>query len=187
MTRAVRYSTALILILAACDSATQPRQSFAAKFTTDDSVYTAVVSGQTYRHPEYEFTLVASYFNPTPDTVFFEHCRTGDLRPLYYLTLVAPSDTGGAAYNRVDDCGGTLDRGVPVAPHTTFVDTLVLSGPNEWDASGNPVGNTVAGHFRLAYLAYVCSGPGACPVAPDSLRYSAPFEVRLTPPSSVAR
>ncbi len=77
--------------------------------------------------------------------------------------------------------------GFPIAPRTTFVDTLVLSGPNEWDGLGNPVGNTVAGHFRLEYPAYICSGPGPCPVAPDSLRYSTPFQVVIGPPSSVAK
>jgi len=79
----------------------------------------------------YAFTLVATYENRTPDTLYVSRCYPTDPTPMYGIETVGDT-TEDAAYDPVWACVGH-DSPIVIAPHAARVDTLRIEGPNASD------------------------------------------------------
>lgn len=151
------------------DRASEPVQ-------TDRTRYTATPTGDAAPgFVEYEFTIVATFTNPTDDTVYLGRCFPDSPGPVYGVDLVSPEDEWGAAYSRFWGCVGH-DQQFAVAPGAARVDTLRISGPTAWQ--GGAYLGLLEGLFRLRYSVRTGPGDGA-PEAPDDLESSNVFEVRI--------
>jgi hypothetical protein len=125
----------------------------------------------------YGFTVIASYMNTTPDTLFITTCLPNDPAPEYGVEAV--DDTAeDAAYDPVWPCVGH-DHPIVVAPRATRVDTLRLDGPNVRDGKTFAPMGRFEGRFRLIYKVGRCwYGRVKCNTLPEQER-SEPFAVRL--------
>ena len=167
-------SLTLALALAARGAVLQEAPSLHLDQT--DYMLTAACAGGKGGGCSYSFTLVATYRNPTTDTLFVSRCRPRDPIPMYGIEPF-PDTTEQAAYDRMWACVGH-ESPIVIPPHTTRVDTLPIEGPRMWDSTGAPLGK-LDGEFRLVYDASRCrKGRPTCPV---QLQRSRPFRVHSGP------
>ena len=146
-------------------------------FRLDRSEYSATCIRGKSNTCSYAFTLVATYENRTPDTLYVSRCYPTDPTPMYDIE-VADDTTEDAAYAPMWACVGH-DSPIVIAPHAARVDTLQIEGPNSFNGKTNaPIGKFEGG-FRLLYKVRSCEpGRTKCRPLPESER-SATFRVHL--------
>jgi hypothetical protein len=176
----VQYALLTLLILTDGSSLTDSSAAQApSSLRVDRSEYQATCIDGKGDDCTYGFTIIASYVNPTADTLFIARCDPRDHGPEYGVEAV--DDTAKqAGYDPVWGCAGH-DYPIVVAPRATRVDTLRLSGPNVWDGKTNKPWGSFDGKFRLIYRVARCwaGGRGTCNTLPKR-EHSEPFVVHVT-------
>lgn len=174
----IRALTALVSSFAAfsaCGDSFGPPERGGEAIQTDGVRYDATPTGDAAPgFVDYELTVVATFTNPTDDTLYLDRCRPDSPGPIYGVDLIEPEDPDGAAYDADWACVGH-DRQFAVAPGESRVDTLRISGPNAWQG-GSYIGR-LEGLFRLRYSVWMCADCGES--APDDLEFSNVFEIRI--------
>jgi len=161
---------AAFFAVAACSSSTAPSVSGA--ILTDEPAYSArLVQGT----GDYSFTVIATYFNHSRDTVFLETCGPDSPRPEFgVITAAAGSSADG--YNPAWACVAH-DKQIAVAGGTSRIDTLSIRGPVMRDGYTNEPVGALDGTFRVVYTVRSCRGPNGCAV-PSSVARSNTFQVK---------
>jgi hypothetical protein len=132
----------------------------------DRSEYSATCRRGKSNTCSYAFTLVATYENRTPDTLYVSRCYPTDPTPMYGIEMVDDT-TEDAAYERVWACVGH-DSPIVIAPHAARVDTLRIEGPNAADGKTNAPMGKFDGEFRLLYNVSSCQpGRSRCQLLPE--------------------
>lgn len=179
MTRTSNLIGAVLLTATACEGPFElPPVHEGRTIRTDATRYTATRRAELIPPVVgYEFTLVATFFNPTAASLYLGRCSHDSPGPLYGITLVEPQDPEGAGYDPAWACGAH-DEQFEIDPGESRVDTLRLQGPAGWDGVTKEGIGVVEGTFRLRYDVRTARGADA-PRAADSLRVSNIFEVRI--------
>jgi hypothetical protein len=164
-------AAATSLAITACSSATAPDAK--SVIFTDEPVYSArPIPGSS----EYGFTIVATYFNQTRDTVFLETCGPRSTQPEFGV-ISAESQSSEVGYSPNWGCVGH-DQQIAVGPGSSRVDTLTLLGPTARDGRTGAALGMLEGLFRLTYQVQTCRGDNGCP-SPSSQARSNTFRVKL--------
>lgn len=145
--------------------------------TDRDRYVAARVPGSSAPFDQYEFTLVATFTNPTAATLYLGRCYPDSPGPMYGIELVQPENPDGAAYDAAWACVGH-QRQFAIPPGRSRVDTLRVRGPGSWDGATHDHLGVLEGLFRILYVVRTEPGDGA-PAAPREVRASNVFEVRL--------
>ncbi len=143
----------------------------------DRSEYSATCGRGKNNACSYAFTLVATYENRTPDTLYVSRCLPADPTPSY--GIVASGDTTeDPAWDPMWACVGH-DYPIVIAPHAARVDTLRIEGPNSFDGKTNAPMGKFEGEFRLLYKVRSCElGRTKCQLLPE-LERAGTFRVHL--------
>jgi hypothetical protein len=142
--------------------------------TTDRASYVAVGEG-TAPWRSYHFTVVATFTNRGPTTVFLENCGPASTHPTYSLSDDGPGVSG---YAPNWACAGHNAQ-LAVRPGMTRTDTLAIFGPTAVDGvTKEPLGS-LAGVKRLHYFVQACRGAGECGIPGSGV--SEPFTVSVAP------
>jgi hypothetical protein len=121
---------------------------------------------------QWHFQVIATLTNNTPAPVYVERCNAGAHSPVFSVGI---DGSGESAYDPIWACGG-LDHQLLLAPHARRVDTLQVSGPNEFGVA--TPGLLTSGTFRLAYYVSTCDGNDCVGTV---TRPGADFEVTALP------
>jgi hypothetical protein len=167
--RFVPLLTAALLAAASGCSGVTSAPALSGALSTDASAYVAVPQAA---HPSsYQFTVVARFRNTGDTPAHLGRCYPDSPGPIFGVLLVAsPDGKTTSGYDAGWACVGH-DNPIVVAPNETRVDTLVISGPTEWDGRTHEALGTLEGTFQLLYASDACNTSDGC--------RSDPFTVRL--------
>lgn len=124
----------------------------------------------------YQFTIVARFENRSAITLYLGRCYPDSPQPMFGVGFAASVEQ--SAYDPVWGCVGH-DKQFEMIPGSVRVDTFQISGPNEFDGYTNTPIGVLEGTYRLRFDVRLAKGDGA-PEAPDSLRLSNTFDVRIS-------
>lgn len=158
--------------VSACSSAVDEPATPGLSLQTNAWHYVAVGDPIPSGYRQWHFQVIATLINNTPAPVYVERCSPNANSPVFSVGI---DGTGESAYDPIWACGGS-DHQLLLAPHERRVDTLHVSGPNEFGIA--TPGLLKSGTFRLAYYVSTCDGDGCVGTV---TRPSADFEVSALP------
>lgn len=123
----------------------------------------------------YSFTVVATYFNETRDTVFLETCAPDAPHPEF--GVVTESGASADGYNPAWACVAH-DKQIAVAAGTSRTDSLTINGPVMWDGRTGAEIGSLDGVFRLSYTVLSCRREHSCAAFSSEEARSNTFKVK---------
>lgn len=150
------------LVLDSCLSSTDPAGR-SVIFTDQPSYAAQRVPGTGV----YSFTVVATYFNQTRDTVYLETCAPDAPHPQF--GVITESGVPADGYDPAWACVGH-DGQIAVAAGTSRTDSLKITGPVTWDGRTGAATGSLDGVFRLSYTVLSCRRDNGCPAVSSQAR-----------------
>ncbi len=136
----------LVLTLAACTGDGSATSVGGLTIQTDSAAYTAIPVG----YSQVVVKVRMTFRNAGTTPVIIERCGAQYTEPIYGVRLISPASSEGAAYSRNWACTGN-NNSIVIEAGAARTDTLVLRGPNSYDAGLQKYVGVLEGRFRISY------------------------------------